>query len=167
MKFAGRIGLVVTLAFTAGTFAEDSIPTSAEIRQVVARADTSSVRPAIVTGTIPLDDFAGRYDTAAGATVFVSRDGESLALEVSDSAPPTNLVQLDARTFASGDDSVIVSFQMDAAGRVNGLVLSTVSTESTLAARAAARRGIVTIHDETPRRGIVTIHDVYEEVARL
>jgi hypothetical protein len=169
MKFVGRFGLVAALAFTAGTFAEDSIPTGAEVRQVIARAATGSVRPAIATDAIALDDFAGRYDTAEGMAVFVNRDGDSLALEVSDSTLPTNLVRLDARTFASGDDSVIVSFQTDSAGRVNGLVLSTASTESTLAAaRAAPRHGIVTIHDGAPpRRGIVTIHDVREEIARL
>jgi hypothetical protein len=168
MKFVGRIGLVAALAFSAGTFAEDSIPTGAEVRQVIARADTGGVRQATVPDAVGLDDFAGRYDTLAGAAVFVSREGDSLALEVSDSAPPTTLVRLDARTFASSDDSVIVSFQTDASGHVNGLALSTVSAESTLAAaRAAPYRGIVTIHDETPRRGIVTIHDVREEVASL
>ncbi len=167
MKFAGRLGLVAALAFTAGTFAEDSISTGTDVRQVIARADTGSVRPAIVTDAIGLDDFAGRYDTAAGA-VFVNRDGDSLELEMSDWTLPTNLVRLDARTFASADDSVIVSFQTDSTGRVNGLVLSTASTESTLAARAAPQRGIVTIDDgAAPRRGIVTIHDLREEVARL
>ncbi len=156
MKLVGRIGLVAALAFGASTFAEESISTGAQVRQVIARADAGSVRTAIVTEAIALDDLEGRYDTAAGAAMFVSRDGDSLTLEVSDSASPTTLVRLDARTFASVDDGVIVSFQTDAAGRVNGLVLSAVSSESPLAAARAA-----------PRRGIVTIQDVREDVARL
>jgi hypothetical protein len=156
MKFVGRAGLVAALAFSASTFAEESISTGTEIRQVIARAETASVRPAIVTDAIGLDDLGGRYETAEGAVLFVSRDGDSLTLEMSESAPPTTLVRLDARTFASSDDNVIVSFQTDAEGRVNGLALSTVSTEAQLAAARAA-----------PRRGIVTIQDVREDVARL
>ncbi len=156
MKLVGRIGLVAALAFGASTFAEESTSTEAQVRQVIARADLGGVRPAIVTEAIGLDDFAGRYETATGAAMFVSAEGDSLTLEASDSALPTTLVRLDARTFANVDDSVIVSFQTDAAGRVNGLVLSTVSSESTLAAARAA-----------PRRGIVTIQDVREDVARL
>jgi hypothetical protein len=156
MKFVGRMGLVAALAFSAGTFAEESISTGAEVRQVGAHADTGSARPAIGTGAIGLDDLAGRYETATGAAMFLSRDGDALTLETSDSARPTVLVRLDARTFASADDSVIVSFQTDITGRVSGLALSTMPTEAILTAARAA-----------PRRGIVTIHDVREDVARL
>jgi len=171
MKLVGRIGLVAALALTASTFAEESTSTAAQVRQVIARADVGSTRLPIVPDAIGLDDFAGRYDAAPGASLFVSRDGDSLILEVSDSALPTTLVRLDARTFASANDSVILSFQTDAAGRVSGLVVSTVSTEATLAAsRAPPRRGIVTIQDvleAAPHRGIVTIEDVREDLARL
>jgi hypothetical protein len=156
MKFVGRAGLVTALAFSASSFAGDSISTETEVRQVIARAEVGSMRSAIVTDAISLDDLAGRYDTAAGAVLFVSRDGDSLTLEMSDSASPTTLVRLDSLTFASSDDSVIVSFQTDEAGRVTGLGLSTVSAESHLAAARAA-----------PRRGIVTILDVREDVASL
>jgi hypothetical protein len=156
MKFVGRAGLVAALAFSASTFAEDSISTGSEVRQVIARAETGSARSASATDAIGLDDLAGRYDTATGAVLFVGREDESLTLETSEAVPPTTLVRLDARTFASTDDSVIVSFQTNAAGRVVGLVLSTVSAESNLAAARAA-----------PRRGIVTILDVQENVASL
>ena len=156
MKLVGRIGLVAALAVSAGTFAEESTSTVAGLRQVIALAEPGSARPAIVTDTNSLDDFTGRYETGSGEIWFVSHEGESLTLEAFDATQPTTLVRLDARTFASADDSVIVSFKADAAGRVYGLVLSTVSSESTLAAARSA-----------PRRGIVTIQDVREDVARL
>jgi hypothetical protein len=156
MKLVGRIGLVAALAFSAGTFAEESTSTLAGARQVIALAEPGSARPTIVTDANGLDDFAGRYETVSGVVWFVSREGDSLTLETFDATLPTALVRLDARTFATADDSIIVSFKADAAGRVNGLVLSTVSSESTLAASRSA-----------PRRGIVTIQDVREDVARL
>jgi hypothetical protein len=156
MKFVGRIGIVATLAFAASSFAEDSISTGAEVREVIARVEPGSVRPAIVTDAIGLDELAGRYDTPTGALLFVSREGDALTLELPGSPAPTTLVRLDARTFASADDSVIVNFQIDAGGRVNGLVLSTLSAQSPIAAARAALR-----------RGIVTIQDVREDVARL
>jgi hypothetical protein len=155
MKFVSRIGLVAALAFAAGTWAEESNSTD-EARQVIARADTGARKDGVeIVTAIALDRFAGRYDAPSGA-MFVSREGDTLVLEVSDTATRTTLVRLDARTFASADDSVIVSFKTDESGRVNGLVVSATSSDSTLTAARAA-----------PRRGIVTIHDVREAIARL
>jgi hypothetical protein len=165
MNFAGRIGLIAGLAVAASAFGEESLSTGAQVRDVVARAETSGARPGVVTQAIGLDELVGRYDTEAGAVLFVGREGDSLTIEPSAGAAPLSLERLDARAFASAHRGVRLTFDVDGFGRVTGLALAGPAAQAMVATRAALPHGIVTIEDLP--RGIVTIHDVWEDVASL
>ena len=99
------------------------------------------------TGAAPqarsLDDYAGVYQTAAGATFVVLRDGDSLTIELPD------FVALPIRSAGEGfvlDSSVVnISFETD--GDNVRMVLVQALGEPVVATRVSLPRGVVTIHD--------------------
>lgn len=163
MKSASRavVGLVAALSFTTA-IAEEAVPSNAEVRYVIARADDAGVAQPLPIAESALETYAGRYDGVDG-TVFVDGEDDSLTIELPQQfgGAPLRLHAAETRDAFTAEGSVRVEFESDASGRVLGLRLYTSSNEVLVASKAPVRRGIVTVHDiAEPRRGIVTIHDL-------
>ena len=131
------VALVTSLSLAAIAAEEGSVPTG-EHAQVVA-LNTSSV------ATPPtLDDYAGVYVTADGATFVVARAGDSLAIEL----PET--MALPIRAAASTGfvlDGAVVEIAFESANGQTRLIVSRPSAAPVVATRVPLRRGVVTIHD--------------------
>lgn len=129
--------LVTSLSLAAIAAEESSAPTGGHA-QVVA-LNTSSVVAQPV-----LDDFAGVYVTADGATFVVARAGDSLAIEL----PET--MALPIRAAASTGfvlDGSVVEIAFDTSGGQTRLIVSQPSAAPVVATRVPLPRGFVTIHD--------------------
>ena len=131
---------VIAALFTA--FAVDR-PASGEDTTVVALNTDRTITTAPALRAPSLNDYAGVYQTADGATFVVVCNGESLAIEL----PET--VGLPMRAAGTGfvlDASFVrISFENDD-GNVR-LVLARALEEPVVATRMPVRQGVVTIHD--------------------
>jgi hypothetical protein len=170
MRSAIRIAVAAALSVTSATLAHAQ---SADVEkpQVVALADTGAVRGSAVDETP--DRFAGRYVTADGDSFSITIADDELTLETPEGWSPSlfTLHALDARTFATADADVRVTFAFAGDGEVSGASVFRAS-ERAVATTHEALRGIVTILDSTDeiataglRRGVVTIVDVVNNLA--
>jgi hypothetical protein len=129
--------LVTSLSLAAIAAEEGSAPNGGHA-QVVA-LNTSSVAVQAV-----LDDYAGVYVTADGATFVVARAGDSLAIEL----PET--MALPIRAAASTGfvlDGSGVEIVFETSDGQTRLIVSRPSATPVVATRVPLRRGVVTIQD--------------------
>jgi hypothetical protein len=129
--------LVISLSLAATAAEEGSAPNGGHA-QVVA-LNTSSVAVQAV-----LDDYAGVYVTADGATFVVARAGDSLAIEL----PETMALPIRAAAstgFVLDGSGVEIAFETSD-GQTR-LIVSRPSATPVVATRVPLRRGVVTIQD--------------------
>ena len=150
MKSASRavVGVVAALSFTVA-WAEEAVPSNADVRHVIALADGPGVSAPLPTAESALDAYTGRYDAADGAAFFVYREGDLLTIELPPEfgGAPMRLLDVETRDAFTAEGSVRVVFESDTSGRVLGLLLYASSDESIVANKVPPPRGIVTIHD--------------------
>ena len=93
----------------------------------------------------PLDDYAGVYETADGATFVVARDGESFTI----SLPETVALPIRAAGpgFAFDASLMHIAFENDGDCNCVRLKLAGAVEEPVVATRVPLPRGVVTIHD--------------------
>jgi Domain of unknown function (DUF3471) len=133
--------LVSSLSLAAIAAEEPSAPNGGHA-QVVALNTTPNF---VAEQPASLDDYAGVYETADGATFVVARAGDSLAIEL----PET--MALPIRT-AGGPSFVLdgavvqIAFETDAGGQAR-MIVSRPLAEPIVATRVTLRRGVVTIQD--------------------
>lgn len=167
MRSATRIAVATALSIASITLAQAQ-DTGAEVRQVVALADTSAVRWS--AADVPLDSYAGRYVAADGHVLSITIGDGTLTLEAPESwgLPLLTLRAVDARNFIAVGADVHMTFNFDVDGEVSGASVYGCIGHDAVATTRAPLRGVVTIidsNDDTvlaalPRRGIVTIVDV-------
>ena len=117
-------------------------PANGEDSNVVALSTQSAIAaPAPRAPT--LDDYAGVYQTADGATFVVARDAESLKIEL----PETLALPIRAagQGFVLDASFLRIEFQTD--GGTVRMVLARAFEEPMVATRMPVRHGTVTIHD--------------------
>jgi hypothetical protein len=90
-----------------------------------------------------LDDIAGVYETADGATFVVARDGESFTVSLPESV--TLPIRAVGPGFALDASLMHIAFETD--GDCVRLVLAGTVEEPVVATRVPLPRGVVTIHD--------------------
>jgi hypothetical protein len=132
---------VIAALFTA--FAVDR-PASGEDSTVVAlNTDRAVMTSEIASRALSLDDYAGVYQTADGATFVVVREGDALTIEM----PETVALPIRAAgdTFVLDSAYVRIAFEVDN-GNVR-LVLTRALGEPVVATRMSLQHGVVTIHD--------------------
>jgi hypothetical protein len=112
---------------------------------VVALATNRTITRIDAPRSLSLDDIAGVYETADGATFVVARDGESFTVSLPES------VALPIRAAGPGfalDASLMhIAFETDGDCSCVRLVLAGTVEEPVVATRRALPRGVVTIHD--------------------
>ena len=161
MNFVNGIAAVAALSIASTAFAQSP---RADERQVIALADTGSVR--IAPAEVSLESYAGLYASNDGEAFVITHDEDHLTLE----APETleqgslELCASGVDTFVTLDGAVRVDFVRDARALVVGAALSHGEAQ-TLAGERSTQRGIVTIEDPVSPtlaypRAIVTIYDV-------
>jgi hypothetical protein len=160
MNFVTGIAAVAALSIASTAFAESP---RAEVRQVIALADTGAAR--IAPTDVSFESYAGLY--ASNDEVFViTHDEDHLMLDAPESweLGSMELVARGVDTFVTLDGVVHVDFVRDARGSIVGAALSHGEAQ-TLAGERSTQRGIVTIEDPVSPtlaypRAIVTIYDV-------
>jgi hypothetical protein len=133
--------VLVTSLSLAAIAAEEDSAASGEHTQVVALNASRDV----VAEPTSLDDYAGVYETADGATFVVARAGGSLAIEL----PETMALPIRANggpSFTLDGALVQIAFETDARGQAR-LIVSRPSAAPVVATRVPLRRGVVTIQD--------------------
>jgi hypothetical protein len=161
MNFVNGIAAVAALSIASTAFAQSP---RADERQVIALADTGSVR--IAPADVSLESYAGMYASNDGEAFVITRDEDHLTLDAPETWEQGSL-ELCARgedTFVTLDGEVRVRFVRDARGSIVGAALSRGEVQ-TLAAARSTQRSIVTIEDPVSPtlaypRAIVTIYDV-------
>ena len=112
---------------------------------VVALATNSTNTAIAAPHSSSLDDIAGVYETADGATFVVARDGESFTISLPES------VALPIRTAGPGfalDASLMrIAFEPDADCNCVRLKLAGTVEDPVVAKRVTLPHGVVTIHD--------------------
>ena len=95
--------------------------------------------------SLALDDIAGVYETADGATFVVARDGESFTI----SMPETVALPIRAAGpgFALDASLMHIAFETDGDCSCVRLVLAGTVEDPVVATRVPLPRGVVTIHD--------------------
>jgi hypothetical protein len=161
MNVVTGIAAVAALSLASTAFAQSP---RADVRQVIALADTGSARVAAADGS--LESYAGSYASNDGEGFVITRDGDRLTLEAPE-AWDTRSLELCARgvdAFVTLDGAIRVDFARNVRGVVVGATLQRGETQA-LAGERSTRRGIVTIEDPISAtlaypRAIVTIYDV-------
>jgi hypothetical protein len=119
-------------------------PANGDDASVVALAiDRTVAQPAPQSSS--LDDYAGVYETADGATFVVAREGESLTISLPETV--TLRIRASGHGFALDTSLMHIEFESDGDGECVRLVLAGTVEEPVVATRVPARRGIVTIQD--------------------
>jgi hypothetical protein len=133
--------VVATLSFTA-IAAEPSThhARSNLVALSTNRADTPA-EPA--TQTLALDDYAGVYRTADGATFVVVRDGDHLTIEM----PETVALPIRASGPSFVLDAAVVRIEFETGNGAVRMVLVRALAEPIVATRVQLPHGIVTVHD--------------------
>jgi hypothetical protein len=135
--------VAATLSFTS-MGAEPTTANGEHATLAALSARTAGVSAGAAASAASLDEYAGVYESADGATFVVVRDGDSLTVELPDSiALP---IRAAGPSFVVDTSLVRIAFESDA-GNSARLVLSQSSGETVVATRLPLRRGIVTIHD--------------------
>jgi len=118
-------------------------PATGDDQSAVALATNRTITRFEPQPAAPLDDYAGVYETADGATFVVARDGESFTI----SLPETVALPIRAAGpgFAFDASLMHISFEVDG-GSVR-LVLAGTVADPVVATRVTLPRGVVTIHD--------------------
>jgi hypothetical protein len=168
MTFVRAFGLVAVCSITTSAFAEESAQNVAAFRQVLARAG-ADVR---ADEAVASDRYTGRYRSADGVVVYVVQEDGSLTIDLPANWGATeSRLRADSAGLFVAEASTVVRFEMDAEGRVTGLVAYPPNGAAAITAvKEPLPRGVVTIHDvpkEQIRRGIVTIEDVPTSVTSI
>ena len=153
-----RVVLAAALSFTSTTFAQESVPSTADTRHMIARADGKGVAAEMAVDSALLDEYAGRYEAESGVAFIIVRQRDFLTIELPESwgLAELRLRAKGTRDFFVAEVPLSISFQTDGNGHVNGLVMRSPREQQAI---PAARMAI--------RHGIVTIHDVYEDGASV
>jgi uncharacterized protein DUF3471 len=146
MNLAKGFAIVATFAVASSALADESVP-SVVSRHVLARADTHAGQ----TGrAATLDEYAGCYETADGMAFIIVRDEDGLAIDLPEgwAFRESRLREDGSGGFFVAEPAGLVTFEIDAEGRVQGVVIHPSNGQAAIeAAKAPSRRGIVTIHD--------------------
>ena len=112
---------------------------------VVALAANRTIAPLDAPRSSSLDDIAGVYETANGATFVVAREGESFTV----SLPETVALPIRAAGpgFALDASLMHIAFERDADCDCVRLKLAGRVEDPVVATRVTLPRGVVTIHD--------------------
>ena len=118
-------------------------PANGDDAGVVALATKPTITRIDAPPSSSLDDYAGVYETADGATFVVARDGESFTISLPES------VALPIRAAGPGFvlDPSLMHFAFETDGDCVRLVLAGTVEEPVVATRVTLPRGVVTIHD--------------------
>ena len=110
---------------------------------VVALATNRTIAAFDAPRSLALDDIAGVYETADGATFVVARNGESFTISMPES------VALPIRAAGPGFalDASLMHIGFEADGDRVRLVLAGTVEQPVVATRVPLPRGVVTIHD--------------------
>jgi hypothetical protein len=129
--------LVTSLSLAAIAAEEGSAPNGEHARVVALNTGSVAVQPV-------LDDYAGVYVAADGATFVVARAGDSLAIEL----PETMALPIRVATGTGFVlDGALVEIKFETSGAQARLIVSRPSAPPVVATRVPLRRGVVTIHD--------------------
>ena len=120
-------------------------PANGDDESVVALAVDRAVTTEHAPQSSSLDDYAGVYETADGATFVVAREGESLTISLPESV--TLPIRAAGHGFALDTSLMNIAFESDGDGECVRLVLAGTVEEPVVATRIPSRRGIVTIQD--------------------
>ena len=132
--------IAITLSLAA--LGAETQPAAGEPAQVIA---LNTHREGAAAEPKSLDDYAGVYASADGATFVVVRAGNSLAVELPESMSlPVRTAN--GTTFVLDGAAVRIAFETDADGQLR-MVVSQPAGEPVVATRVTLPRGIVTIHD--------------------
>ncbi len=153
MNLVTRITTVAAFAVAGNALAEDAV-SNGDARTSLALADLRGAHGPSQVDPATLRDYVGRYKADGGIEFVVFVENDALVIEL-----PEKWGVAESRLRAEGmgalfvaDVSVIVSFDIDAYGRVTALTAYPPQGESITAAKSALRRGIVTIEDvDAPR----------------
>jgi len=110
---------------------------------VVALATHRTPTPIEAPRSLSLDDIAGVYETADGATFVVARNGESFTI----SMPESVAVPIRAAGPGFALDASLMHIGFEADGDLVRLVLAGTVEQPVVATRVPLPRGVVTIHD--------------------
>ena len=130
------VALVTSLSLAAIAAEEGSVPTGEHMQIVALHTSSVAAQPG-------LDDYAGVYVTADGATFVVSRAGDSLAIEL----PETMALPIRAAASTGFVLDAVVEIAFESADGQTRLIVSRPSADPVVATRVPLRRGVVTIHD--------------------
>jgi predicted NBD/HSP70 family sugar kinase len=129
--------LVASLSFAALAAEEAFVPSGAPEQVVALNTNSVAVEPA-------LDDYAGVYVAADGATFVVARAADSLAIEL----PETMALPIRAGAgMGFVLDGSVVEIAFETSGGQTRLIVSRPSAAPVVAIRVPLRRGVVTIQD--------------------
>ena len=110
---------------------------------VVALATNRTLTTIEAPRSLSLDDIAGVYETADGATFVVARNGESFTI----SMPESVAVPIRAAGPGFALDASLMHIGFEADGDLVRLVLAGTVEQPVVATRVPLPRGVVTIHD--------------------
>ena len=113
-------------------------------KSAVALATNRTITRIDAPHSLSIDDIAGVYETADGATFVVAREGEAFTI----SLPETVALPIRAAGpgFALDASLMHIAFETDGDGACVRLVLAG-TVEDVVATRVQLPRGVVTIHD--------------------
>lgn len=118
-------------------------PATGDDSSAVALATNRTITRIEPQPAAPLDDYAGVYETADGATFVVARDGESFTI----SLPETVALPIRAAGPGFAFDASLMHISFEADGGSVRLVLAGTVADPVVATRVTLPRGVVTIHD--------------------
>ena len=129
--------LVTSLSLAALAAEQASVPNDAHAQVLALNTNSVAAEHA-------LDDYAGVYVTADGATFVVARTADSLAIEL----PETMALPVRAAAGMSFVlDGSVVQIAFETSGGQTRLIVSQPSAAPVVAIRVPLRRGVVTIQD--------------------
>jgi hypothetical protein len=147
MKRSAHIALVVASTLAVLALADSMARADEQLPRVALSAPSDARANA---DAVALDRYAGRYHTIEGLELIVVPEDGALTIELPAALgrAPLTMRANGAGSFVAVDGSARATFELDADGNVQGLVLNLREMQDVIAGvRTPFRRGVVTIHD--------------------